>query len=1114
MRKIANILCAVCLAGSLTPAAAFAQEAPSVPQDASQGASADDGAGLERKQGEVIVVLEKNRPARSGMTTLGKTGMSVSDVLMEETQDRGTVVKVAVPDDVTVDESIQMLSEDPDVAYAQPNYVYRLLDEPVTSGSYDPQSSFEPATTFVDDPAAQSFDGQEPVNQYWLQVVGAPEAWDYATAEGKVTVAVLDTGMRMTHEDLSGVVDAAHAWDAFSNAPLTGDVNGRGTHVAGIVAAEANNARGLAGASYNATVLPVKVFDNNSYEPGASTADICSAYEYLFGLVDAGSVGNLRVVNMSLGGYGAPGEADRLLESNIVKARNQYGILTVVAGGNGDDYGNPITQNSYPSDFEACMAVTSLGIEGTHSSWCDYNAAKDIAAPGEYLYSTYADGDASYQQLSGTSMASPLVAGSAALLFAYDPTLSVDRAYALIQETASEVPAIPGRDNALYGAGCIDIEAALMKLDAESGGVGRTPLTPQMVERFDASYGFTGRTFAPGLVVKDGSKLLEEGVDYTLSYEKDGKRIAASAVRNAGSYTMVISGRKDYAQTISLPFEILPANAADIEVTGLQERYVHTGQPIAVEPVLTYRGAVLQEGTDYTLAYRDASGASADAANLVEIGSYAIVIQGGQNFTGQRSVSFSITRRPIGACLIAGTQAAYPYTGSPQTIRLSVVEDGKLLTENVDYTVSFKDGEGKPIDASDVVKPGSYTLVVTGAGAYEGVVERAFRIVGSAPSANNLLASMVGGVPSFVAYTGSPIAVVPTVVYGGVVLKAGSEYVFEVFDESGVSVAPNALRDCGMYSVVVKGVGEYGGVVTKTIVVSPRAITASMVSGVDARVELPWSDPAPVRLAPKVEAAGTLLVEGADYTVELFDESGAAVPDRAIAAPGTYRFVIAGAGNYAGTVSKRIVAVQGGIPFADVPSSSWYVQDGWLAYVTREGLMNGYEGTSLFGPEDGVTRGQVAVILHRMAESRGAAQALADPLAFADVQPDAYFAKAVQWASSAGIITGYEKDGALVFEPEKRASREEIATMIARFAGYIQTGSATIPKARPGALQGMARVELISPWAADGLAWCADAGIVSGNAATTPPSVDAQGPATRAQMAKMITVLDRDVFAR
>ncbi|MGI6216268.1 MAG: S8 family serine peptidase, partial [Coriobacteriales bacterium] len=351
------------------------------------------------------------------------------------------------------------------------------------------ESISNPLTTTVDDPYALISDYSSTRNQWWLYAVNAFDAWDYQKCEGSVTVAVIDTGIRFDHEDLADNIDTEHAYDAVSESQMTQASSNRtsalwehGTHVAGIISGVANNGTGIAGISYNAKILPINVFELEDGELGASTETIINAYDYLKNLIDTGELTDLHVINMSLGGY-TEDEYDQLLDESISELKDM-GVMTVCSGGNGDDDGNPITDTMIPGDYEDCVSVTASTYDSSTneyviSTWSDRNDYKDICAPGQSITSTLVTSTNAYGKLTGTSMAAPIVSGSAALLFAKDPGLSVDDVEQLLYNNATDI-GDTGWDES-SGWGVVNPEKALESMrnatitaDSESVNVSET----------------------------------------------------------------------------------------------------------------------------------------------------------------------------------------------------------------------------------------------------------------------------------------------------------------------------------------------------------------------------------------------------------------------------------------------------------------------------------------------------------------------------------------------------------------------------------------------------------------------------------------------------------------
>lgn len=455
------VICAVTLVFSLMPSLAFAEvtaggdvvandtleDSNAVVSGVDSAVTPEEALAAEHEPGELVVVYEDEIPAiDAGVTTEDGTETTLaSEGVVEqeeiaEVPDGGAAALVTLEDtsSETMAEAMDSIAALDGVAYVEPNYSYSI--------------SAMPNDTYFDS------------KQYHLKNCNFPKAWDTSKAENKTTVAVIDTGCNLEHPDLTGIVDKTNAYDAVSGKPLAsagvgnnGDLHGHGTNVCGVVGAETNNAIGVAGASWNASILPVRIFNN----AGTANSDyLIDALDYLDYLIEKGKVANLRVINMSINGTGN----SRGVKTYLDHLYSAHGVLNVAAGGNGDSKGNPITAYTYPSDYNTCIGVTSTTSTGTQSSWCDYNDAKDIAAPGEKVWSTTLGG--SYQNfepnygnyISGTSFSSPIVAGAAALMFAKYPKASP---YDVVQAMQSTAKTVPNKPAASGSAGQLDAAAAL-----------------------------------------------------------------------------------------------------------------------------------------------------------------------------------------------------------------------------------------------------------------------------------------------------------------------------------------------------------------------------------------------------------------------------------------------------------------------------------------------------------------------------------------------------------------------------------------------------------------------------------------------------------------------------
>ncbi len=293
----------------------------------------------------------------------------------------------------------------------------------------------------TDTPNDFYFSSQWALNQSTDHDIDAPEAWNLHPGTNNVTIAILDTGVDLDHPDLQANIVAGYDFVNDDNNP--DDDHGHGTHVAGIAAATGNNGIGIAGVSWDAKIMPVKVL---SASGSGNIYDITDAIYYA---VDNGA----RVINMSLG---ARGTSYPCYGFDSIRYAMQYalnhGALVMVASGN--DYASTV---SCPAAYDEAIAVGSTTSSDTRSSFSNQGSRLDISAPGSNIYSTVRYGG--YGTKSGTSMATPHVVGLAALIWSYAPSLSNSQVRVIIENSADDL-GIPGWDPE-FGYGRINAANAL-----------------------------------------------------------------------------------------------------------------------------------------------------------------------------------------------------------------------------------------------------------------------------------------------------------------------------------------------------------------------------------------------------------------------------------------------------------------------------------------------------------------------------------------------------------------------------------------------------------------------------------------------------------------------------
>lgn len=352
------------------------------------------------------------------------------------------------------------------VEWSEPNYTFSLdsvVSMPVTATSTD----FLP-----NDPYYLSR------QDAYLSRLKLLQAWGYTTGRPDVVIAILDTGLDMSHEDLrgsiwanlgeipdngidddgNGFVDDVHGWNFPDGNGHIYDDHSHGTHVAGIAAAHINNGIGIAGVAGGATIMPVDVFNHGigTYE------DLILAMIYA---TDNGA----RVINMSLGA-----SSYSRGEEMAVDYAFSHGVVVVAAAGNSgrETY-------HYPAAHPNVIAVAATASNDSLCSFSTRGDFVDVAAPGCPVWSTMPGG---YGWKSGTSMATPHVAGLAALILSLDPALSPAEVRGLIEKNADDL-GDPGLDK-MFGYGRIN---ALRSLVGVAPGPGPTPVPPPPLPEWPAA---------------------------------------------------------------------------------------------------------------------------------------------------------------------------------------------------------------------------------------------------------------------------------------------------------------------------------------------------------------------------------------------------------------------------------------------------------------------------------------------------------------------------------------------------------------------------------------------------------------------------------------------------
>lgn len=391
-----------------------------------------------------------------------------------------------------------------------------------------------------------------PNDTYWSsqwgpQKINAPAAWDTTTGASSVLIADLDTGIDFTHSDLQG--KTVPGYDFINNDTDPTDDKGHGTATAGIIAADSNNAKGIAGMCWSCTIMPVKVLDSSG---SGSYSGLASGVTWA---ADHGA----RVINMSLGGT----SNSSTLQSAVQYALN-HGIVVVAAAGNSGN-STPV----YPAAYPGVLSVAGTTTSDTLYTWSNYGSWVAVAAPG-CDYSTWLGGGYN-SAFCGTSAAAPVVSGLAGLLVAAQPSATGSDVTSAIENSAVNIGS-----SVVYGR--VDAAAALTGAAATptaspspspttspSPSPAASPTTSTVT--FSGSLG--GKTTLRSYPLTVGSGTLSASLSYSKAtsmtlqlIDSSGATIAqssgASPVQStvtvpAGTYSLLVSStsRSTYTMTVS-----------------------------------------------------------------------------------------------------------------------------------------------------------------------------------------------------------------------------------------------------------------------------------------------------------------------------------------------------------------------------------------------------------------------------------------------------------------------------------------------------------------------------------------------------------------------------------
>jgi subtilisin family serine protease len=427
------------------------------------GIAASAALGSEFRSGEVIVKYKSG----TVRTRLGMNSLYMAAGVKSVHRFSG-IEHLVLADNIKVEDAIAALKKNPDVEYAEPNYIIHLqpvhkaievrslqiLDTPCTVGGVWPpgctnspqagdRPALLPAPADVDPPVADP-----DLAQAWgLGKIGATEAWNTFRGSKDFIVADIDTGIDYNHEDLQFNVwrnpnpsdkgDIA-GYDFVHDDGLPFDDQGHGTHTAGTIGAVGGNGVGISGVSQRVSLMALKFLD------AQGSGDMAGAVK----AIDYAIAHGAKVLSNSWGG---PKDSAGQSLQDAVNRANAAGVLFVAAAGNGDQFGNgqnndDPSQAAFPAGYntDGMIAVAATDTNDQLASFSNYGATTvHLAAPGVDVYSTVPGNK--YQKDSGTSMACPHVSGAAALLWAANPSWDAAKVKAVLMSSADKLDSLTGK---------------------------------------------------------------------------------------------------------------------------------------------------------------------------------------------------------------------------------------------------------------------------------------------------------------------------------------------------------------------------------------------------------------------------------------------------------------------------------------------------------------------------------------------------------------------------------------------------------------------------------------------------------------------------------------------
>ncbi|MCL2151385.1 MAG: S8 family serine peptidase [Oscillospiraceae bacterium] len=862
------------------------------------------------------------------------------------------VLTLNEPGEENVLKVVERLNRNPRVEYATPDYYLELFEVLPNDPQY--------------------------IQQWALEKIGAPAAWEITTGSADVVVGIIDTGIDGAHPDLKdnlwvnpnpGVLyeNDIHGYDFVAKqGGIPYDNNGHGTHVAGIVGASTNNNIGVTGVNWNVQLAWLGVCEDDNY------LSISGGVE----AVNYAQNNNIPIINTSWGG--------REVYLPLQEAIENYDGLFITAAGNVspfDDERDNDTIHFYPSDYDLdnIISVAATDSNDQLASFSHYGVnSVDIAAPGVGILSTWSGGEYTFE--SGTSMATPMVAGVAALIKAENPNYTARQIKLKILSSADRVDSLNGF---ISNGRRLNAYKALVPLQDVTGVV----VSPET------------------LIVEAGQTLvlrvsvLPEGSNQTVLWASSDTTIATVnssgiiTAKNAGTVTITATSDENTECYASAVVTVIPE----------MSEVVHIENGVMKNAILTELKRI--DPNKYLLHYIKSKLYVSDVQNIKELTIH-------EPYLGNMEILryFSnLKKLNINGCYVI-----------ERDLDLSACTKLTELDCRLNYFTSIK----------AVINGTEITLTSNGPG-YVSVYPRFIsgKIVHNAEATIPQLLIDPNQSPSkFINWTEN-----------GQTVSTSERYKLNENEENDLVANFEITFDIEPHELTI-AVGEEA-TITSSIIAHWCNSTDEWLGWInyaDGKERDAYSnffdivsivDDKEVTIIGKKPGRDYLIAECMLFVNEFYRVRC----DILVTGSEPSTHTVTNNTNDGMDVNEEEEVVDTGtpggakFPFVDVNEGQWFYDS--VYYMWENELMNGVSDVH-FDPNGALTRGMVVTVLYRIEESPDIA-GFENP--FSDVVEDKWYASAITWAAEHGIVLGFTETR---FDPDEYITREQLAAILYRYQEY------------------------------------------------------------------------------